>query len=60
MIPPSGESGGDLNGARIEAVTPRTSMATQNQVPAATCVPPPLRTAKATAPDSSASRPPAM
>lgn len=54
---PIGESGGDLNGARIEAVTPRTSIATQNQVPAETCMPLPLRTATATAPDTGASPP---
>src|SRR5438445_6247467 len=59
MIPAIGDSGGDFNGARIEAVTPRTNIDTQNQVPAETCLPPPLRTATATAPDTSATMPPA-
>src|SRR5438046_6626860 len=60
MIPAIGDSGGDFNGARIEAVTPRTNIDTQNQVPAETCLPPPLRTANATAPDTSATMPPAI
>ena len=60
MIPPIGEPGGDLNGSRIEAVTPRTSIATTNQVPAETCMAPPLRAPTATVPDASATMPPAM
>src|SRR5258706_13104702 len=57
MIPAIGDSGGDLNGARIEAVTPRKNIDTQNQVPAETFLPPPLRAAAATAPDTSATIP---